>query len=176
MIIPGYTDYSLEKGNVYRKNNTQVTLQKTGSLKLKDSEGNWKSVALTKIKSLCGIKLQLPKNAKAIPFTNNDYFIDKEANVYSFTRKNPCGLKMKTKVGSKGYICVKIKYKDVTRKIELQQLMGITFLQQDYIEKGLVCMHLDDDKEKCELSNLRIGTYSQNNLDAYATGVNPSKK
>ena len=40
MIIPGYTDYSLEKGNVYRKNNTQVTLQKTGSLKLKDSEGN----------------------------------------------------------------------------------------------------------------------------------------
>lgn len=126
----------------------------------------------TKIEALCGDTLELPLDAKIIPGTGGVYYIDESGNVYSFSKSNPKGLKLTNILNSAGYYVVNITFDGKRRPIEVHQLMARTFLQEDYIEKGLVCLHADDVKTNIKLTNLSIGTYSKNNKDAYATGVN----
>lgn len=71
-----------------------------------------------------------------------------------------CGLK---------YPCVNTaKHK----QMYIHQLLALTYLDPEYLEKGLCVMHLDDDKCNFSLYNLKVGTYSENNQAAYDTGVN----
>jgi hypothetical protein len=60
----------------------------------------------------------------------------------------------------------------VPRSFDIQKLMAITFLDPDYSNKGLCVMHKDDDKTNNVLTNLKIGTYSENNKSAYDNGLN----
>ena len=54
----------------------------------------------------------------------------------------------------------------------IHSLIAITFLDENYIGKGLCCLHLDNNKNNHQLSNIKIGTYSENNKQAYTDGVN----
>ena len=45
--------------------------------------------------------------------------------------------------------------------------MGIPFIDENYVEKGLCCMYLDNNKQRPALFNLKIGTYSENTQAAY---------
>ena len=173
MIIPSYSAYRFENDSVIRiKDNKPVTLQKRDLLKLKDDSGKWKTVTLTHVKNLCGITLKLPDTVKPIS-SFPGYYIDIDGSVYSFSSANPNGKKLTTTITSKGYPSVSLCKDHKNYKKEVHILMARAFLMEDYIEKGLCCMHLDDDKLNCNLSNLAIGTYSQNNKDAYTRGLNP---
>jgi hypothetical protein len=44
---------------------------------------------------------------------------------------------------------------------------------ENYPDHGLCCLHLNNDKQDNRLINLAVGTYSQNNKQAYADGLNP---
>jgi len=178
MLIPGFSNYSLIDDIVI--NNTSkkhMTRHCTGGTKekykLKNDNKEWKYVARSTVKALCGQLVQLPTTAKEIPFTDGKYFIDTTGVVYSFSKINPCGKILTMYVGSNGYPAVSLTYKGGKKTVELHQLMCVTFIMKNYVQAGLVCLHRDDDKLNYSLDNLSVGTYSKNNKDAYAAGLNP---
>lgn len=167
--IEGYPDYYIIGEEVYRhRNDSKVTVQRNNKCKVKDSSGTWRTISLNTLLALSGSSIELPIGAKQIPGHEN-YYIDTSGNVYSFTALNPRGIKLSTWVGRHGYLVVSID----NVKYDLHYLMLHTFKLENYTDKGLVCMHLDDDKTNPKLSNLELGTYSQNNKDAYDRGLNP---
>ena len=175
MIIPGFTRYTFEEGIV---TDTEIGKVKNAikrgsklSYKLKDDAGTWRGISESKVRALCGDMLNKPLGAKILPGSDNCW-VSPLGEVYTTSIVNPRGTILKHYVDTSGYLTVRINNKHQN----VHKLVAQTFLMSDYIEKGLVCMHLDDDKSNCNLSNLKIGTYSQNNLDAYATGVNPGKQ
>lgn len=176
MKIPNYLNYDYSNGMVTNlKKSKAVTKQlckrsANGKYKLKSDSGSWHTVSHNSIAAMCGQLLELPKDAKPIPFTKKLY-IDKKGVIYSFSRMSPAG-KILTHTMSGRYPCVNINFKGRNRTVEVHQLMCVTFILEDYIERGLVCLHADDNKFNCSLDNLSVGTYSKNNEDAYATGVN----
>jgi len=116
--------------------------------------------------------LELPTGAKSIPYTDNTYFTDKTGTIYSFSRSYPNGKILKPSVGSSGYPSVNIVFKGRRRFITVHQLICRTFISVNYIEEGYCCLHADDNKLNYSLSNLSVGTYSQNNRDAYTRNLN----
>lgn len=175
MIVEGFSQYDIDIINF------KITNLKTGKIrdfegksmvKLKHNSSVWKNVRLSSLKSLCGIEtLLIPKTARVIPHTEGLYHIDPEGNIYSFNSVRT-GKILKPYTPEGNYPVVKIFYKGKSRNVEVHQLMCVTFIMEDYVEKGLVCMHSDDDKNNYSLSNLQVGTYSQNNKDAYTRGLN----
>ena len=112
--------------------------------------------------------LVMGTGAKSIP-GEEYYFISPKGVVYSFNPAlYPNGTILTTSTGSKGYLRVRVA--DRTR--DVHTLVAVTFLDKDYVAKGLCCMHLDNDKTNPELTNLKLGTYSENNKAAYADGLN----
>lgn len=176
MQIPNFPDYRFTDGNVFKistgkKNNWNIRIQ----VKIKHKDGLWKQRSKASIKASLGIVNKLSSDFITIPFTCNKYFINKHGEVFGYTKTYPEGRKLKNTINSVGYPRVTIVFKGRKRYVDVHQLMCVTFIMEDYIERGLVCLHRDDNKENIELSNLSIGTYSQNNKDAYSTGVNPIK-
>lgn len=177
MIIPQYSAYKYEADQVIRIADghvmpVRITSKGCKYCKLKGDNGKWKNTTLTQIKVACGEILTLPSTAKPIPNAEN-YFIDIDGTIYSFSKANPTGVVLTHSLSTKGYPMVTLKSNGKIISKEVHILMAKTFLMEDYIEKGLCCMHLDDNKLNCHLSNLVIGTYSQNNRDAYIRGLNP---
>jgi len=175
MKIQGYNRYNYSDKKVIdlvTKTNMKLHSRKTGSTyyKLKNNKGVWGQITPQKLNSLCGIFTPMPKESKLIPGFSNAW-INKEGEVYVISVQNPDGYVLAHRVGNNGYPVVRLESKPV----EVHKLLCKTFIMEDYIEKGLVCMHADDIKTNIDLSNLSVGTYSQNNLDAYASGANPKK-
>lgn len=176
MIISSFSsyDYNTINGVVTNTRNGKVIRpikrSKYSYFKIKSDDGTWKSVSESTIKHLCGIKISMKPCAKIIPTTEN-YYCDTLGNIYSFDRIKS-GLILSGNISSKGYVVVNIKYKGKTRNVEVHQLVCATHIMHDYIEKGLVCLHADNDKTNNNLSNLSVGTYSKNNKDAYSDGIN----
>jgi len=54
--------------------------------------------------------------------------------------------------------------------------MAETFIMNRYSSYGLCCMHKDNNKRNCHISNLSLGTYSKNNKDAYRDKLNQGNK
>lgn len=175
MVIPEFTNYRYVDGEVVdRKTNKVKALRKRGDYKLKDDTGKWRAVSVVKIKALCGDILELPKDAVEIKSAAKGYYIDKKGTVYSFSKSNPAGAVLKGSIGSGGYLRVKIVSVCGTSKdVDVHSLVARAFIDENYIEKGLVCLHSDNDKLNPRLDNLSVGTYSQNNKDAYTDGLNP---
>lgn len=175
MIVEGFSQYDIDILNF------KINDLKTGEvrgfkgksvIKLKHDSLVWKNVKVSYLKALCGVGiLPVPETARIIPHTEGKYYIDTEGNVYSFNLIKT-GKKLKPYTPEGKYPVVKVSYKGKNRKVEVHQLMCVTFIMEDYVEKGLVCMHLDDNKQNYKLSNLQVGTYSQNNKDAYTRGLN----
>jgi len=173
--IEGYSEYYLLGEDVFKKKNDKRLIFKK-HVKMKNDLGIWKGVSLSKIKSLSGLNLILPYDTR--PIKNSiDTYIDTKGNVYTFSTLNPQGIQLVNYISkSNGYPRVNIIYNNKRRSIEVHILMAETFIMEDYISKGFVCMHLDSNKLNNNLSNLDVGTYSENNKDAYIKGINKSKK
>lgn len=175
MIIPEFSNYEYIDGDVVdTKTGKTKLLRKRGDYKLKDDTGKWRAVSVVKIKALCGDTLVLPEDAVPIKGAAEGYHIDKKGIVYSFSRSHPAGTILKGSVGSGGYLRVKIvDAYGVSKDVDVHSLVAKAFIDEYYIEKGLVCMHGDNNKLNPCLDNLSVGTYSQNNKDAYTDGLNP---
>lgn len=176
MISKEYPNYDYIDGEVIRKSGKvcKPTIRSNGSIvyKLRDANNKWNQVRIQTIKALTGDKLVLPESARKVLHGNGDYWIDTDGVVYSFSIRNPQGLVMKVRKGSSGYLQVQIVYKGRKHIVDVHKLMGETFIEPDYSSKGLVCMHLDNNKLNPKLSNLKLGSYSENNKAAYADGLN----
>ena len=175
MIIPNYSGYDLTEGVITNlKSNKIVTIsggRNSRYLKLKDDSGVWKSVSLANITALC-YPPSVPEGFVPVPFFPG-VFISKQAEVWhSPTKYYPLGY-------FSNYTVEEGKYPRVPvggRPVEVHQLLARAFLMHNYIEEGLCVMHIDDDKTNLNLSNLVIGTYSENNKAAYDTGANLGRK
>lgn len=71
-----------------------------------------------------------------------------------------------------GYLSVQLrtsvgKYK----RINIHQIMCMTFIDRHYIDKGLVCNHKDGNKQNNTISNLEAVTHTYNCLHAFRTGI-----
>jgi hypothetical protein len=177
MQIAGFSNYFLKENVVMNKKTNKIvteTITKKGErrLKLFDDIKGWRSVTLSEILSNAGLKLSIPDTAKPVFNSNNEYFIDITGEVYSFTNQSHQGKILKSKVGTNGYLYVKVIYKGKLKTCSVHKLVAETFLMNDYIKTKLCCMHKDNNKLNCHLDNLVIGTYSTNNKDAYRDNLN----
>lgn len=177
MIIPEFTNYSyianldLVVSHVSGKNmSANKRAHGKAYYKLKRDDGLWCQVSKSKLLSSCGLKIDISSCSKSIPNAEN-YFCDKKGIIHSFANFS-CGEVLKGNVGGSGYKSVQIVYKGKRRNVEIHQLVCVTHIMSDYIEKGLVCLHADNNKLNNNISNLSVGTYSKNNKDAYADGIN----
>jgi len=142
--------------------------------KLKDNDGIWRVVSKSLVDSYCGVLLKIPETAKKLRMCGdgNEYYITVDGKILSFSVKNPQGLELKQQINTKGYPMVNLVYRGKKSNREVHSLMCEAFFMDRYQDNGLVCMHKDDIKTNIHLSNLSLGTYSDNNRDAYLTGVN----
>ena len=160
MKIPGFNDYEYIDEKIINKKKKEITISKTGNgiyCKMKNDEGKWKAIAYSKIKALVGEKLIMTIDAQPIPGTNDTYFVNKQGIIYSFSNSYPNGKILKPNIGKSGYPGVTIRGK----RREVHTLVVKTFIMEDYVERGLCCLHSDDDKSNFKLSNLSVGTYSK---------------
>ena len=179
-LIPGYPDYYFigdvlffvtKKGKV--KTINKGTAKNSTKYRIKNSDGMWCRVSEKTLLAAAGRTLKIPKDAKQIPNTSS-YWIDESSNIYSFSAQNLQGIILKPIVSTDGYMHVSIVTSDnCTKNYSVHTLMVQTFIMEDYISKGLCCMHLDNNKHNNNLSNLAVGTYSENNKAAYRDGLNP---
>ena len=141
--------------------------------RLKHNGGKWKSLSLEKVRALSGFKMKIPLSCTLVPNTNKETYVDIEGTVYRFSSRRPEGYIVTQSISKEGYRRVRIKYEGKSKVIEVHILMCRAFLMEDYIERGFCCLHKDDNKLNLSLTNLEIGSYSKNNKDAYARGLNP---
>lgn len=182
MVIPGYSQYTYKDGiitNQKTKKTVTITANKkcsTGFVKLKNDEGVWKSVAVQKIQALCTPELTMPPEGYLLVPGYSRTYINKYGSVWVGPSTTKSFGQFSTEyVGSNGYAEAATEYLKNRAGRPIHQMLALTFLDSEYLEKGLCVMHLDDDKLNYSLSNLKIATYSENNKAAYETGVNPGK-
>jgi len=178
MKIPNFPLYYYDSGNVFwNKNNKQVfpftAADNSIRYKLKNNKNKWVQIAKSTLEASVGNILKIPKTAKLIHNSNNTTYIDIDSSIYSFSPNFPTGKILKPILGTTGYMRVSITYKGKKRPCDIHKLMAETFILPNYRKQGLCCLHADDDKLNCHLTNLSVGTYSQNNLDSYKRGRNP---
>ena len=176
--IPGYSRYYFDNNLILtsKKSGNPVTLFLKNKCKVKNDNKEFKNISKNTLLKLAGLSLKLPNTAKKIPKTEN-YFIDIDGTVYSYNHIYPAGIVVKPAISTKGYlqvaITIHVDSRILRKTVEVHTLVAKTFLMEDYIEKGLCCLHLDNNKLNCKITNLAIGTYSENNKQAYADGINP---
>lgn len=178
MEIKGFSKYYYKQGNVFCKRNDRQVSITTGNkndkfLKLKDDFDKWKSVQLNRVKFLAGDILKLPDDAVKAAYCEWLY-VTPDGRFFSFGRNSLNGKEMLPYKGKNGYLRVKTLYKGKSIAVECHKVICETFIDKDYIAKGLVCLHKDDNKTNCNLSNLKVGTHSENNKSAYKNGLNTS--
>lgn len=177
MEIKGFNLYYLDSNrNIIRKKDSKIVSITTSPkgyryCKLKKDDGSWCSIQESTVFSLSNIALDLT-GFKEIPDLNGIYFINEIGTVISFAL-NKSGMILKPYY----YNCGK-KYPTVSingKSESIHSLIAKTFINKNYVIEGLCCMHLDNDKNNHILSNLKIGTYSENNKQAYDDGLNMGK-
>ncbi|MFR4518367.1 MAG: hypothetical protein ACLUBL_03035 [Fusobacterium sp.] len=179
--INGYSNYYYKDNKIFKEDGTEISITKnkkanTFYCKLKNDKNEWKSVSINTIKALIGIKEEL-EGYTPIPYTDNKLWINENGEIISFAEiKSGKKLKKPFSKNSKKYPSIKCNFKGKSRRLGIHQLLAITFLDKDYLEKNLVAMHIDNNKNNNVLSNIKIGTYSENNRQAYYDGLNQGNK
>ncbi|CAH9014888.1 putative HNH endonuclease [Vibrio phage 277E43-1] len=178
--IKRFPNYHWDGVNVWniRKNRTVKQTYSRNStykfVKMKSFEGKWDSVELNTVEYLSG-RWDVPSDYCVIPYTEGRAFINKEGRIYS-TASVKYGVPLKpyhNDLDTSKYPKVTLHYKGKRRSMNIHQLMCVTFYDTNYVEKGLCCLHKDNDKSNYHLDNLKLGTYSENNKQAYDDGINP---
>lgn len=179
MKIPNYSLYEYNDNKIINtKTGKEVTLTPTSKskspyCKLKNDGGVWKSISLSKVQALC-CPPKPPDGFELVPGYERT-FISRNGIVWlGPTESCPLGKYASAYVSAQGYVSSTTE----THSRFVHILLALTFLDPQYLEKSLCVMHLDNDKTNFSLSNLKLGTYSENNQHAYDTGVNlgPTKQ
>ena len=114
---------------------------------------------------------------RAIPGYEGIYEVSDQGSVRSLDRITPHGRRltgklMKTSIGNHGYpmanLCRRGKYQMFT----VHRLVMLVFVGER--PNGLAVMHLNGIRTDNRLSNLRYGTYSENNRDIVKHGRHPN--
>ena len=175
--IIGFSKYYYLNEKIFKKeDSTEIYMLKNRkAFLMKNDENKYKQLGINKLKYLTGEQLEYPNDAKKI-YGFEDYIIDKNGNIYSYSNKNKYGKILKTSIGTSGYPSVSLLKNGIIYKRDVHLLVANTFILNNYTKHGLCCMHNDDNKLNYKLSNLRVGTYSKNNKDAYKSELIKSKK
>ncbi len=181
--IKGFPNYHWDGENVWNipKNKiiTQTENRKSGYkfVKMKNYLGKWDSIKVNTVQYLAG-RWDVPEDFVPVPFTDSKIFINELGVIYSVasTRYGIPLLPYHNKNDPAKYPNVSLTYKGKRDKVNIHQLMCVTFYDDNYVEKGLCCLHKDNDKSNYKLSNLKIGTYSENNQQAYDDGINQGRR
>ena len=93
--IARYPGYSFLGNDVYSPTGNKLKLSKEGKYRVVDASGRRTSVSPGSIKEQLGPKLILPEGSVPIPNTSGEYFISKDARVFSFNRnRHPQGYEL----------------------------------------------------------------------------------
>lgn len=104
---------------------------------------------------------------------NPKYYISNKGFVISLVRGFTI---LKGRVGKEGYTRVYIRDKSTNKRkdYKLHRLVAEYFIKNP---KNLPCVnHIDGNKMNNKIENLEWVTHSENNIHAYKTGLNHSKK
>lgn len=172
--IPSFSAYLLtpELEVLRKKDNKIMPVYEDSAgnkfLKLKTDTGSFVKRAKAAIVALA-IPVIAPEGFTEVP-SYKGLFVSKEGGVWSApSHKFPLGSYLKAYDNPNGYSSI-----NTTRHgcVDVHKLLALTYLDKEYIQKGLCVMHLDDNKHNFSLKNLKVGTYSENNKAAYANGLN----
>ena len=169
--IKGYANYRIcdESYKIFNTiKNKEIEVTDNKYCKMKSDDLKWNSITISTVKGLANIKINII-GYSIVPETDEKYYINENGSVISFA-KVKCGeiLKISYPNDNKHYPTVSV----LNKCIGVHVLLAKTFIDHDYIENGLVCMHLDNNKNNHTLSNIKLGTYSENNKQAYEDGIN----
>ncbi len=184
--IKGYPRYFFDGENVFRHDILEgklickpIAKTKTKgnsfNVKLINYDGARKTLTINKIKSLSGYGLKLPPDAVRVINSKSDY-IDRNGNVYGFNHNHPSGIKKKHLIDTNGYPAACVIVNGKSKQMNIHRLLLDAFVYPGYVDDGLCCLHKDNNKLNYSLDNLEVGTYSQNNKDAYRDGLNSGNK
>ncbi len=179
MKVEGFSLYTYNKGSVYKGNElikpTSTTARPNAlRYKIKSDTGEWKVISLSRIKSIVGDVLRLPKKATVIKGTDDKYFITPKGRVFSFSAMNPNGIELRAENGGE-YLNVRILLNGIRGSIGVHRLVAYTFLGLDLDDSDSVVMHKDNNKLNNKKKNLKIGTFSDNNQQAWDDGLKPRR-
>lgn len=119
-----------------------------------------------------------------IPDYENYYVISNFGNVRSILRKiirsNGTYQVFKPKdisvsISSNGYPSVSLTKNGKSRMYNIHSLLGLAFIDKDYLKKKLVINHIDGNKLNNNLKNLEIVSSSINNIHAKDLGLNKNR-
>jgi len=100
---------------------------------------------------------------KDIPNWEGIYQVSNMGRVKSLARKwSPRESILTPAVSQDRYLKVDLKANGRREQVEVNRLVALTFLDGNYVAKGLVCDHKDRDRQNNNLSNLRVVTHREN--------------
>jgi hypothetical protein len=100
---------------------------------------------------------------KNIPKWEGIYQVSNAGRVKSLPRKwSPRESILSPAVSHDGYLKVDLKANGKREQVEINRLVALSFLDRNYVTKGLVCDHIDRDRQNNNLSNLRVVTHREN--------------
>jgi len=100
---------------------------------------------------------------KDIPSWEGIYQVSNTGRVKSLPRKwSPRKTFLSPSTSHDGYLKVVLQGSGRKWGVEINRLMALTFLDADYVSKGLVCDHIDRNRANNNLSNLRIVPFRKN--------------
>lgn len=175
--IKDYSNYELTENNEIINLTTKKIITKSIDkygreyVKLKNDNGKWVSTSFEAIVKRTKI-IKIPDGFVQIPWAK-DYYINTDGVILScHIIKNGQPLKVKPRtVESRKYPMVNLG-KDNYCFMHILMARVFLGLPENHGELKLVVMHLDNNKNNYKLSNLKIGTYSENNKQAYEDGIN----
>ena len=100
---------------------------------------------------------------KQIEYLGNDYFVDKNGNVYNKRDKI-----LKQNLSNSGYKCVSIKINGKQASRFIHRALAFAFIEQ--VEGKNYVNHKDGNKQNNELSNLEWCSFSENIQHMYDSG------
>ena len=103
---------------------------------------------------------------KDIPGYEGLYKISEYGDVYSYFIDRV----MKPDISNKGYKVIDLSKDKERRKFLIHRLVAITFIPNP--EGYPIVLHLDNNKLNTHYTNLKWGTYSENNAQAIRDGIN----
>jgi len=101
---------------------------------------------------------------KRLPFFDNNF----EVNEYGVVRNTTTGNILKPYISNKGYYVISFSYKNMRKKEYVHRLVAMAFCPNPFNHP--IVLHLDSNRLNCHYTNLKWGTYSENNKQAVQEG------
>lgn len=103
---------------------------------------------------------------KDIPGYEGLYMVSDMGNVFSY--EIGCNLSIQT--NNRRYAKVVLSKNNLVKNWNVSQLVALAFIDKDYLKKGLVCDHINNDSSDDRLCNLQVLTPRHNRLKEIKDG------